>query len=184
MSWRSLLAVVVLVGAAVASWLLGSAPGTQRDAAEAPAVPDTGYYLEDATFMETGANGSVLYEVAARSAVQSPADETVTLRQVHLDYAADEAAGWVLEAAEGRISEASRVIELSGNVLLRSDGGDEPAVVETETLTVDPELKLAMTTDQVRIRLGPHVLTGTGMQVKLDEQHLELEAAVHGRFVP
>jgi lipopolysaccharide export system protein LptC len=56
--------------------------------------------------------------------------------------------------------------------------------VETDTLIVDPARKLATTTDEVRIRLGPHVLTGRGMQVKLDEQNFELEAAVHGQFVP
>jgi LPS export ABC transporter protein LptC len=183
MSWRSLLAVAVLIGAVVASWLLGSAPGTQRRVSGAQDVPDTGYYLKDATFTETGADGGVLYEVAAESAVQSPADQAVTLRQVHLDYGADEAA-WVLDAAEGRIADDRRVIELSGRVTVRSEGDDTLAVVETDTLIVDPARKLATTTDEVRIRLGPHVLTGRGMQVKLDEQHLELEAAVHGQFVP
>jgi len=183
MSWRSLLAVAVLVGAVVVSWLLGSAPGTQRRAGGAQDVPDTGYYLEDATFTETGADGSVLYEVAAAFAAQSPADQAVTLRQVNLDYGADETA-WVLDAAEGRITDDRRVIELSGNVTVRSEGDDTPVIVETDTLVVDPARKLATTTDEVRIRLGAHVLIGKGMQVKLDEQHLELEAAVHGQFVP
>lgn len=184
MSWQGLLAVAILIGAVVASWLLGSLPGTRRDAATTPPVPDTGYYLEDATFTETGPDGAVLYEVAAGSAVQSPADDAVTLRQVHLDYSAGEAASWVLEAATGRITGNRDVIELSGDVVIRNESGDAPAVVETETLSIDPARRVATTTDEVRIHLGPHVLTGKGMQVNLDEQQLVLEAGVRGRFVP
>lgn len=183
MSWRGLIGIAVLVGALIASWLLGYSPA-DRSIVTPPPVPDTGYYLEDATFTETGADGGVLYEVVASSAVQSPADQSVTLRQVRLDYAAAEGPAWELEAAEGRIPANRDLIELSGQVIVRNEGGETPAVVETDTLTVDPAAKLATTTDEVRIHLGPHVLTGTGMRVKLDEQQLELESAVRGRFVP
>lgn len=184
MTWQGLLVVLLLLCSVAVSWLLGRGTGVGApDAAPRP-VPDVGYYFEDVSFLETGTDGAVLYEVAAGSAVQSPGAGVVSLRNVHLDYNARGEGPWVLDADRGRIPEDRDLIELSGGVTLRSEQSETPTLVETESLTVDHERKLATTTDEVRIRIGPHVLTGTGMQARLDVQQLELESGVHGQFDP
>ncbi|MGH8495352.1 MAG: LPS export ABC transporter periplasmic protein LptC [Gammaproteobacteria bacterium] len=184
MTWQGALVVLLLVAAAVVSWLLGRGTGTAVPGVAPRPVPDVGYYFEDVSFLETGTDGAVLYEVAAESAVQMPEAGLITLRDVHLDYNARGEGPWVLDAERGRIPEERNRIELSGGVTLRSEESETPTVVETESLTVDPEQQLATTTDEVRIRVGPHVLTGTGMQARLDSQEVELESSVRGEFVP
>lgn len=184
MTWQGLALVAVLLGAVIASWLVGDGRGAEPSGAAPRPVPDAGYYFEDVSFLETGTNGAVIYEVAAETAVQSPADQGVALRQVHLDYNASGEGPWVLDAERGRIPQDRNLIELSGGVTLSSEQGEAPTVVETESLIVDPERQLATTTDEVRIRVGPHTVTGTGMQARLDVQQLELESGVRGRFVP
>ncbi|CAN5278156.1 hypothetical protein BH24PSE2_BH24PSE2_06120 [soil metagenome] len=183
MSWQGLVFVILLIGAGIASWLLGGGSGVEPRGVAEPPPPDARYYFEGVTVLETGADGAAIYQVAAESAVQSAADQSVTLRQVDLAFESTDAHSWMLAADRALIPPDGRIIQLSGHVVLRNEQ-EAPTVVETNSLTVDPGRQLAMTSDEVRVSMGPHTLIGVGMQARLDTQQLKLESGVRGSFTP
>lgn len=179
---------LLLAGAVAASWLLvrqpmpGSLPET-----EAGAPPGKiGYYAHDATVVATQENGSPLYELNAREILHYPHDDSVTLRDVDLSYHRETEVPWTLQSDVGRLPVEARVIELTGNVRVVShpENESERIILTTTRLEIRPYDDLAVTDAPVRIQLGQHILSSTGMKAYLKEERLELQSNVYGRFTP
>ena len=73
-----------------------------------PLGPDTGaerrgYYMEDATLTEMGADGQPRIVVHARDIEQQVADESVVLNDLKLDYTTGKAGRWTVTAKHGRM---------------------------------------------------------------------------------
>ena len=175
-----LLALVALV--AVILRLAGDDSGlgvVPRDASQ-----DTGYYLRDALVTEYGADGQVRIEVAARSATEDPARQTVVMQSVSVNYFALPGQRWRLTADGGIAQPGLHSVELQGNVVMtgQRQSPPEPAVVRTERLTLDTKTQRASTDQPVTLGFGAYALAATGMQADLKAETLRLESGVNGSF--
>jgi LPS export ABC transporter protein LptC len=182
--WRIFigLALVLVVALSLLSKRENRADAPEESSRE---PPQPGYYMTDARITEMGADGLPLYRVAAERIVQDPKDLSIRLENLRLGYRAGAEREWTLTARSGYVPPASKTIELIGNVEITGLplAGETPAIVRTERLSLDTERNIAATRARVDIAWGGRRLSTIGLRADLKTEKLQLESAVHGRFV-
>lgn len=186
MIWRIFViaALVIVVVVSVFNKERRPAPAKPQTPAE-PLQP--GYFMTGARIIETGEDGMPLYRVDAREIRQRPFDGGIELDTLSLLYRPSDANEWTVTAARGFVPPASKVLNLSGDVrIVGQPQGDseQPAVIRTERLMLNTETNIASTRDRVDIEWGSRRLSTMGLVADLKGETLQLESAVHGRFVP
>ena len=184
LSVRSSIGVLVLISAAVATWLASRHTTAPRaDLGGARRAP-LGYYLRNAVLLGTNQDGMIFYRVHAGLAEQRPDKEGLTLSDVRVDYQDTEHVQWKLSAEHASAVDGDSSLDLKGHVRLTSEPSDgEPGtVIETDALRLEPRRFIALSESPVRISIGKIVLTAMGMKAHLKDDTLELESQVHGQF--
>lgn len=186
MSWRwvslaaALAALVIGYGAFMDD---GRMPMARQELPEQP-----GYYLKDAVILRTRDDGSPGIELIARRIQQrlerDGRGEAITMDSVRVNYFGQHDWQWELTADSGLVPPNSRVVQLEGNVELRSLESNTKAFLRTDELSIDTEQNLAYTTrSPVQIRFGQHSMTVQSLRADLTSEKLRLET-VNGRFDP
>ena len=185
MSPRSIIVIVLLTAAALASWYLAR-QNQGADAADASTESiHRGYYLKSARILGTGTNGRLLYEIQAKHAEQQD-NNRISFIDVLINYTPASGVPWILNADSALVHQGERRIRLIGHVLAVSREGfsGQDTEIRTQYLELDPENYIAETDQRVQIRIGTRSLTATGMLASLQENRLELKSNVNGKFVP
>jgi lipopolysaccharide export system protein LptC len=186
MNWRwvslaaALAAIVIGYGAFVDN---GDAPMANHELPDQP-----GYYLKDAVILRTREDGTPGIELIARRIDQRLSrpvqGEAITMDSVRVNYFGKEDWQWALTAKTGLVPPNSRVVQLEGDVELRSLAGDENAYLRTSELAIDTEKNIAYSTrSPVQVRFGQHAMTVKSLRADLTSEKLRLET-VNGRFDP
>ena len=183
---RNALGFAILGAAALASWLW-SRDTTLPDLGteDGPAAP-LGYYLRDAAITVMDVDGSVLYEITAAAIEERPDQNETILSRVYVRYSPTTEVPWEVSAESGVIPSDERFIELSGAVELSSipDDLSDRTIIRAPRLRFAPDDFLATTDTTVSLVLGKQRLDAVGMSANLQDDQLELESSVHGRFEP
>jgi lipopolysaccharide export system protein LptC len=184
MDRRAILGLTALALAAVASGvLLFRAEEEQAPAATTPRL-GVGYYVNDATLTGTDDAGRILYRLSAATVVQTPADGSISLQSVAMNYDPAGQAPWTLHADTGRIPPGGKMIELSGNVVAATREADSPAAtIRTDYLELDPDTEVATTDREVVIDYAGSTVHATGLRAMLRQDRLQLLSDVTGRYV-
>lgn len=185
MIWRIFLVCALVMVAAVSLFNVERRPADDATTARSE-PPQPGYYMRGARIIETDRDGVPIYRVEAERIRQDPADQSIHLEELTLIYRVPEARDWTLTAARGLVPPGSKTVNLAGDVRIVGQPAPElqPAVVRTERLTLDTVSNVASTRDRVDIEWGSRRLSTMGLVADLKAERLQLESAVHGRFVP
>jgi LPS export ABC transporter protein LptC len=187
MNWRW-----VSLAAALAALVIGYGAfvdngGTPTMSHEMPEQP--GYYLKDAVILRTREDGSPGIELIAREIQQkltrSERGEAITMDGVRVNYFGTTDWQWELTAKSGLVPPNSRVVQLDGDVELRSLlSNTSNTYLRTDELSIDTEKNVAYTTrSPVHVRFGPHSMVVKNLRADLKSEKVRLEA-VNGRFDP
>ncbi len=185
MNPRLVAVLTLLTAAALYSWYLAR---SDRDDDADRRQLDTehfGYYLRSARILGTGPDGSPLYAIEAIHAEQQ-SDNRIEFSDVRINYSPESDVPWTIFADTATIFPDEQRVLLAGHVRAISDegfSGDETEV-RTQVLELDPQAYIAQTDARVQIRIGSRSLTATGMLASLNENRLELQSNVSGRFIP
>lgn len=184
-SIRNSIGLLILLAAAVATWLASRheiSPGADADTARSTPL---GYYLRDAVFLGTDENGRVFYRVHAGLAERQADDQGLALQRVRVEYRDTEHVQWQLSADRAATRAVGDFLDLSGDVRLSSTPTDDrmPTVIETDALRLEPDRFLASSDSPVRVSIGDASLRATGLKAHLKDDKLELESNVHGQFL-
>ena len=157
MSARSIIVLVVLTAAALASWYVARS-NRAADVDQAPYdTQHRGYYLKSARILGTDKDGSLLYEIEAEEAVQE-AQDRIKFTNVRIRYSPDSDIPWTVHADEATLREDSPRIALRGHVRAVGQRGDDQEDVVRERLQVyrrETEPVLALAVDQL-LRAAGH----------------------------
>jgi LPS export ABC transporter protein LptC len=178
----TLLAVIALC---VSTWILSSPSHLPtRTPGAMAALP--GYYLKNAILTDYGEDGAVSTRIHADRIDQVDHGPEVNLYNVRVDYQSPQGQAWMLLGDTGHIQPGGKVIDVAGNVRLEEQGPEHAgtAVLHTDTLSYDVPDGIATTESDVRIDLGPHILTAKGLIANLKERTMHLKSKVNGRFQP
>jgi len=185
MTPRNLLVFILLLGAAFGSWYLAS---NFKEPEIVETVPDDGsmgFYLRAARILGTDDSGQLLYEIEADYAEQQE-NRDIELQNVRIRYSAGADVPWVINADLATIRDDQGLLRLSGHVVAVSNQGFAGKVTEIRTplLDIDPNAYTASTDSRVQIRIGSRSLTATGMLALLQDNRVQLNSNVSGKFVP
>jgi LPS export ABC transporter protein LptC len=193
---RTFLILTLIAVGAIILFTRSHQPSKDSRTAGDGAPLQSGYYMTDASIVQTGPDGLPMYTMRADSIRQNPADETLRLRHLELDYRAttpDTALKrtWKLTARQGDMShqddasQAATRIDLSGNVELVGQplSKHDPLVrLRTQRLSMDTQTEIVRTAEKVNFIWGDSELTGTGLTVDLKAETIKLESQVNGRL--
>jgi LPS export ABC transporter protein LptC len=182
MNWRWV-AYVIVLGAAAVVYLAFFDSDRGSDTDNNSRKTPLGYYLKDAVITDTTPEGNPRARIAAENIEQNPADNSVQMQTVRVDYLALATQPWTLTSEQAYVPSESKTITFSGDVTLRGSGKDAGAVIRTRTLSLDTEKQIAKTRDDVTIALGSREILSHGLTADLKTEKLKLESS-HGRFVP
>jgi lipopolysaccharide export system protein LptC len=178
------LAVVLAIAAAATGIFLLRLGGTADTSKPAIEGTDFGYYLLGASLVGLDSNGHEVYTLHADRIEQLPADGSVSMQQVTVDYAPDSDTPWTATANTGRIPASGDPIELEGDVHLARAGQEDAERVEIDTARLEIAVrdKIARTEEPVSVVKGRSVLRATGLEADLSNERLRLGASVRARF--
>jgi lipopolysaccharide export system protein LptC len=185
MNLRRIAGMVLLLGSAFGSWYLSQVLKQKPVPASSSEIRQDGFYLRAARVLGTDDNGDLLYRIEAEFAEQH-GDTEIEFQNVRILYASLADVPWSLVADRALVGEDRQQLTLTGNVVALSNEGfaGEVTEIRTQTLEFSPDTYVARTSDRVQIRIGSRSLTATGMLALLQENKLQLESNVSGKFVP
>jgi lipopolysaccharide export system protein LptC len=181
---KTILGLCALVLCAVASgFLFYRADQKSKPPASAPRL-GIGYYANDALLTGTDDDGHILYRVTAATIQQMPADGSVSLQSVAVNYDPARQVPWNLRADTGRIMLGGKMLALSGNVVAATREAVSPAAtIRTDYMEFDPGTDIATTDRKVVIDYAGSTVHATGLRAMLRQDRLELLSDVIGQYV-
>lgn len=179
MSWRWISITALLAALVVGFSALSGRDADQENVTQTSEQP--AFYAKDAVLLQTQADGSPQLRLIASRIDQQVADDSIALRNVHVDYLNVPEKLWVLTAERGVVPANSHMITFSGNVELRPADVGENAFLRTNEITVDTDRDLAYTTESpTSMRYGRYALQIKRLEADLKTEIVKLEA-VNGR---
>ncbi|HUQ51248.1 MAG TPA: LPS export ABC transporter periplasmic protein LptC [Gammaproteobacteria bacterium] len=182
---RNTVVMLVLAILAAATWVATWPPQNaglpkERSANEGP----LGYYLRGARLFGTDDEGRVTYRVRAERLDEVPDEARLRLEGVAVEYQPPDNTAWAISAATGSVPKDGSLLDLRGNVEIRStpSDGSNPITINTEQLRFSPESSSAESDERVRVRVGDWHFEAVGLSTHLKGDALELESQVHGTF--
>jgi len=176
--------ITLLFGAASSGLLLlHNTPDEVRES-EDPRM-SIGYYMNRAHLIATGDDGHVLFRASARTASQDFDEGTINLQGVRVTYDPVTDIPWAMQANNGKIPSDGNIIELTGDVVARTNNdGNTAMIINTDYLELDTETYVANTEQKVAIEYTSNVVFATGMRAFFKEDRVQLISNVNGNFAP
>jgi lipopolysaccharide export system protein LptC len=174
----------VLLIAAYSSWLLSTFKSvTQTESDAKRHVAD--YFLEDISATLMDAKGKPRYRLTATRLDHYADNDTIEITKPVLNVLRDNQLEWNIISDTGVILKQGEEILLNGDVTIKQDArAKQPAtVLHTRNLRIQLPDEFAATNENVVIHHGLHRLSGTGMNLYLAGNRLELLAKGKGTYV-
>ncbi|MCJ7558056.1 MAG: LPS export ABC transporter periplasmic protein LptC [Gammaproteobacteria bacterium] len=182
---RNLIYFIVLSAAVAASWWLARSLSQDDVIGKSDrSEPKRGFYLRGAVLYGTSEDGSPRYTLKANRIDQNIAEDRFDATTIQLKLNDPDGPPWLVQADQGMIPSDQAFIQLNGSVRARRDQPDPTFSLESESMRLLNEERVAQTSDAVIIRYGQQQLTAVGMRAYFNEDRVELQSMVHGDFIP
>jgi lipopolysaccharide export system protein LptC len=182
-SWLPLAALALLVGLSL--WLnqLVQVPVARADG---KLRHDPDLMVENFSASKLGADGRVLYTLAARKMVHYPDDDSALLESIQLEAFEPRQPRMTITADHGRLEQGGDRVLIEGNVVVLREAGEknEAARLTTDKLLVLPDTGIARTASEVRLEsVSARALAQGGMEIDNRARTMKLER-VNATFKP
>ena len=183
---RNTVILIVLAILAAATWV---ATWGRQDPDPQPEPTDSrplGYYARNTRILVTDEQGRVAARVHAERLDELPDQEGVRLEGVDVEYHAPDETTWALSATSATTPKDVSLLELAGDVEIRSAPTDDskPVTLSMEKVTFWPDTSIVESDSPVTMQVGDWQLDAIGLRTDLKGDTLELESQVHGTFAP
>jgi LPS export ABC transporter protein LptC len=182
---RNIVVTVLLAISAAATWLATWQRQDPNPTGEAQAdTRPLGYYLRGARILGTDEQGRPAYSIRAERLDEVPDEQRLRLESVTVEYQPAEETAWAISAASATAPRDGSLLDLVGNVEVRSapTDGSQPVTITTDNLRFTPNTSRVETEEPVRFRVGDWQFGAVGLRTDLKGDSLELESQVHGTF--
>ncbi len=145
------------------------------------------YYIGNMHSTRFDIDGGLQYTLTAVRATHFPTDNHVELLEPVLHWVPAEGAPWTVTARQGNLHQSGDADELTlyedvrANTALSQSG---PVRLETSSLDLLPELKMARTMATVQLTTPSIQLEGSGLELDLSDNTIDLRNAVRGHYEP
>lgn len=185
MSWRSVVTVLLLLGALLSGWSVWKQQRQERGPTGPAARSD--YVLENFELIVLDKQGRESFTVRAPRLARDPVEKTLDIPTPLFLIPPGEAGGdtWEVRAGSGWVSANAEELRLRDDVLASRVGGTgAPTTVRTERLNVYPETRRASSPDRVVITRPGSILSGRGLQLDMANKKYSFASEVRHRYAP
>lgn len=187
MSWRVIVTVLLIAGAALSGWSMWGKDGDIAAPTEATDARSD-YVLNDFELVALDARGQESFTLRAPLLTRDPGTETMEIATpLFLIPPQGDGSGdaWEVRAKTGWISGSGDELRLRGAVKATSVGRTSaPVTITTEQLNVFPDDDLVTSAVAVTINQPGSILRGNGLEVSLASKLYTLKSEVNSRYVP
>jgi LPS export ABC transporter protein LptC len=184
--WFRAFTFLMVTALGISTWFLSSpAHRPKFSAADDRNLP--GYFLKDAVLTDYDAAGVPGIRIEAERIEQVAHSSEVNLFNVKVDYQPPEGEAWTLYGDTAQVEQATKIVNVQGNVRLQGEATGRSAVVpiiRTDSLRYDVSQQIVTTREDVHVDYGKNVLTAHGLWANLKDRTMRLESKVHGIFHP
>ena len=182
MSWRGILTLLLLVGAAISGWAVWTQRSVDAPATAASQRPD--YLLRDFELIALNGEGKESFTLRGPELARNPNDKTMALITPLFLLPDKQGKYWEVRSKTGWVSASHDEIRLRGEVKASSPAEElRPTTINTEQLNVFPNSDRATSAAAVTIVQPGSILRGTGMDARLDSKRIRLKSNVKVRYV-
>lgn len=176
MSWRSVVIVLLLLGAGLSAWSLWSQRHQQAPDGPASGRPD--YVLHDFELVVLDQQGHESFTLRAPLLARDPSDETIEIATPRFVIPPKPGSGdqpWRVKSRTGWVSATGDELRLRGDVRANSeDAGGQPIRIATEQLNIFPETRRATSAVPVTVNQPGFTMNGTGLEALLGADRIFL----------
>jgi lipopolysaccharide export system protein LptC len=183
MSWRGIVILLLIAGAALSGWAVWQHRQPPPRVAAANDRPD--YVLRDFELIALNAEGKESFTLRAPTLERRPGDETMSLATPLFLVPNGEGKYWEIRSKTGWVSADQKEIRLIGEVKANSPPEDlRPITMNTERLSVFPRENRAASDDVVTIVQPGSILRGRGFAVSTTTKRYVFRSEVKTRYAP
>lgn len=183
MSWRGIVILLLIVGAAASGWAVWKHRQPPPRVAAANDRPD--YVLRDFELIALNTEGKESFTLRAPTLERRPGDETMSLTTPLFLVPNGDGKYWEIRSKTGWVSADQKEIRLSGEVKANSPPDDlRPITMNTGRLSVFPRQNRAATDDVVTIVQPGSILRGRGFAVSTTTKRYVFRSEVQSRYAP
>ncbi|MFC3551028.1 LPS export ABC transporter periplasmic protein LptC [Lysobacter cavernae] len=184
MSWRGIVTVLLLIGAALSGWALWSQ--RVKDAPSGPIAKRPDYVLSDFEIVALDEQGQESFTLRAPRLERDPDVKTMDITTplfVIPTAAGSQASPWEVRAQTGWVSAKGEELRLRGQVRADSTNADgKPVKVASEQLNVFPDAKRATSAVAVTVTEPGFILNGRGLEADLAAKRVQIKSDVKVRY--
>jgi LPS export ABC transporter protein LptC len=142
------------------------------------------FYLSSTKILNTAKSGLYLFTLEADYAEQESRD-LIKFYNVTITYTPESNVSWSLTSDVASKFSENEFLFLEGDVTAKSGRSlVNQTIIYSDQLELNPSEYIVKTNKQVKIKLGNHNLTATGMLATLNKDKLELQSQINGTFLP
>jgi lipopolysaccharide export system protein LptC len=183
---RNTVILIVLAILAAATWVATWGRQDPSPQAEPTDTRPLGYYARSTRILVTDEQGRVTARVHAERLDELPDQKGVRLEGVDVEYHAPDETLWAISATSASTPKDVSLLELAGDVEIRSAPTDDskPVTLSMEKVRFWPDTSVVESDSPVTMQVGDWQLYAIGLRTDLKGDTLELESQVHGTFAP
>ena len=142
------------------------------------AASDREFILKNAEIFGSNNEGNFTYSIFSKKAKTNDLKKLIYLEQLEIKYIAEPTIDWVIKSDNGQIISKSNVLVLSGNVLIENKSIDNPSIISTNYLEINPNTLTIATNRDVVITINNNTIQAQGLNAQLRDNKLNFSSSM------
>ena len=142
------------------------------------AASDREFILKNAEIFGSNNEGNFSYSIFSKKAKTNDIKKLIYLEQLEIKYIAEPTIDWVIKSDSGQIISKSNVLVLSGNVLIENNSIDNPSIISTNYLEINPNTLTIATNRDVVITINNNTIQAQGLNAQLRDNKLNFSSSM------
>jgi len=134
------------------------------------------YVLKNAEIFGSNNQGNFTYKIFSKKARTSDLKKTIHLEQLEITYISEPGIDWVIQSDNGQILSQTNVLALSGNVVIENKSEQNPSLIATNYLEINPNTLTIATNRDVVITINNNTIQARGFNAQLRENKLNFSS--------
>ena len=134
------------------------------------------YVLKNAEIFGSNNQGNFSYKIFSKKARTSDLKKTIHLEQLEITYISEPGIDWVIQSDNGQILSQTNVLALSGNVVIENKSEQNPSLIVTNYLEINPNTLTIATNRDVVITINNNTIQARGFNAQLRENKLNFSS--------
>ena len=141
------------------------------------------FVLKNAEIFGSDKEGNYSYKIFTKKAKTKDLKQTIFLEQLLIKYISEPTIDWQIQSDSGQIISQTNVLALSGNVVIENKSKNNPSIIVTNYLEINPNTLTIATNRDVLITINNNKIQAKGFNAQLRENKLNFSSNITSNIV-